>query len=287
MKIVKTIQEVQEIVKEWKEAGAQIGLVPTMGYLHAGHGSLIEKSVSENDKTVVSVFVNPTQFGENEDLESYPRDMDRDSAFCEKLGADLIFNPEPETMYPQPFFSHVFVDTLSEGLCGRTRPVHFAGVCLVLTKLFHIVGADRAYFGQKDAQQLLIVKRMVKDLNFPITIIGCPIVREEDGLAMSSRNIYLTDEERNNALVLSRSLRLAKEKINAGEADAGTIKKIISDEINTVSHGGIDYVEIVDTERLDPVDTITGETLIALAVRFGKARLIDNIIIKKPNQRPS
>lgn len=279
MKIVKTIEEVKSIVNEWKKAGESVGLVPTMGYLHQGHGSLISRSVSENDRTVVSVFVNPTQFGEGEDLESYPRDMDRDSAYCEELGADLIFNPEPETMYPQPFFSHVSVDTLSEGLCGRQRPVHFAGVCLVLTKLFHIVGADRAYFGQKDAQQLLIVKRMVKDLNFPIEIIGCPIIREEDGLAMSSRNVYLTDEERKNALVLNQALSMARESIEDGEKSSEAIRTIIEEKINTVPNGGIDYIEIVDTEQLQPADTIEGETLIALAVHFGKARLIDNIMV--------
>lgn len=280
MKIVKTIDEVKAVVNEWKQAGKTVGLVPTMGYLHQGHGSLIKRSVSENDKTVVSVFVNPTQFGEGEDLESYPRDMDRDSAYCEELGADLIFNPEPDTMYPQPFFSHVSVDTLSEGLCGRQRPVHFAGVCLVLTKLFHIVGADKAYFGQKDAQQLLIVKRMVKDLNFPIEIIGCPIVREEDGLAMSSRNVYLTDEERKNALVLNQALAEAKKAVEGGEKSSEAVRSIIADKINTVEHGGIDYIEIVDTEKLQPADTIEGETLIALAVHFGKARLIDNVMIQ-------
>ena len=280
MIISHSIEEIKKQIESWKQKNESIGLVPTMGYLHDGHGSLIKRSVSENDHTIVSIFVNPTQFGPNEDLENYPRDIKKDSIFCESLGVDVIFNPEPEIMYPQPFFTTVSVKKLSEGLCGRSRPVHFGGVCLVLSKLFHITTPNRAYFGQKDAQQLAIIKRMVKDLNFPLEIIGCPIVREADGLALSSRNIYLTTEERKNALVLNRSLNHAKETIKKGEKSAEIIRKQIESEINSVKNDGIDYIEIVDTEQLQPINKIEANVLIALAVRFGKARLIDNCIVK-------
>ena len=211
MKLVKKISEVKEIVKEWKESGLSIGFVPTMGYLHEGHGSLIKKAKEENDKVVVSIFVNPMQFGPSEDLESYPRDIEKDSKFVSELGGDLIFNPEPEEMYDEAFCSYVDMSVLTEELCGLSRPTHFRGVCTVVNKLFNIVGAHKAYFGRKDAQQLAIIKRMVKDLNMDIEIVGCPIVREEDGLAKSSRNTYLNEDERKAALVLSKSLNLAKD----------------------------------------------------------------------------
>ena len=206
MKIVETIAEVREQVRMWKQEGLSVGLVPTMGYLHEGHQSLIDRAVADNDRVVVSVFVNPMQFGVGEDLESYPRDMDRDAAICEKAGASLIFHPEPSEMYPEDFSSFVDMNTLTGGLCGKTRPIHFRGVCTVVSKLFNIVTPDRAYFGQKDAQQLAVIRHMVSDLSYGIEIVGCPIIREEDGLAKSSRNTYLSPEERQAALVLSRSL---------------------------------------------------------------------------------
>ena len=204
MKVVKTVKEVREIVSAWRKEGLSVGLVPTMGYLHEGHQSLIRKSASQNDRTVVSVFVNPIQFGPNEDLEAYPRDLNRDMQKVEEAGGDLIFNPEPEEMYPGHFTSFIDTTETTELLCGAVRPIHFRGVCTVVGKLFNIVQPDRGYFGQKDAQQLATIKRFVRDLNFPIEIIPCPIVREEDGLAKSSRNTYLNPEERQAALILSK-----------------------------------------------------------------------------------
>ena len=276
MKLVKKIDEVKEIVREWKAKGLSIGFVPTMGYLHEGHGSLIEKAKEENDKVVVSIFVNPMQFGPTEDLESYPRDIEKDSKYVEELGGDLIFNPEPEEMYDEGFCSYVDMSVLTEELCGLSRPTHFRGVCTVVNKLFNIVGAHRAYFGQKDAQQLAIIKRMVKDLNMDIEIIGCPIVREEDGLAKSSRNTYLNEEERKAALVLSKSLKVAKEMLDEGCKDALKVCDAIVDFINKEPLAKIDYVKIVDSLTMQQVETIDGEVLVALAVYVGKTRLIDN-----------
>ena len=210
MKIVSTINEVREQVKEWKKEGNTIGFVPTMGYLHEGHASLIDAARKNNGKVVVSIFVNPIQFGPNEDLDSYPRDLEHDAKLCEEHGVDLIFHPTPEEMYGDNFYTFVDMDVLTKELCGLSRPVHFRGVCTVVSKLFNIVTPDNAYFGQKDAQQLAIIKRMVKDLNMPLSIHGCPIIREEDGLAKSSRNTYLSPEERKAALVLSRSVFLGE-----------------------------------------------------------------------------
>lgn len=279
MKIAETIKEVREQVKEWKKQGLSVGLVPTMGYLHEGHKSLIDRAVAENDKVVVSVFVNPMQFGPTEDLESYPRDMDRDAALCEDAGADLIFHPEPSEMYEDDFSSFVDMNTLTGGLCGKTRPIHFRGVCTVVAKLFNIVTPDRAYFGQKDAQQLAVIRHMVSDLSYGIEIVGCPIIREEDGLAKSSRNTYLNPEERKAALILSQSLNEGKKLVEAGEKDASKIKKVITDKINTEPLAKIDYVEVVDWKTLEPVETIEGTILTAIAVYIGKTRLIDNFII--------
>ena len=213
MRIVGKINDVRNQVKEWKKQGLTVGFVPTMGYLHEGHESLIKRAYEENDKVVVSIFVNPMQFGPKEDLESYPRDLKRDSEVCEKAGTDLIFHPENEEMYFNDFSTFVDMNGLTKGLCGKSRPIHFRGVCTVVTKLFNIVAPDRAYFGEKDAQQLAVIKRMVRDLNIDIEIIGCPIIREEDGLAKSSRNTYLSSEERKVATILNKSLKLAKEKI--------------------------------------------------------------------------
>ena len=281
MKIVETIAEVREQVKQWRKEGLTVGLVPTMGYLHEGHKSLIDRAVAENDRVVVSVFVNPMQFGPSEDLESYPRDMDRDAALCEKAGASLIFHPDPSEMYHKDFSSFVDMTTLTGGLCGKTRPIHFRGVCTVVSKLFNIVVPDKAYFGQKDAQQLAVIRHMVSDLNFGIEIVGCPIIREEDGLAKSSRNTYLSAQEREAALILSKSLAKGKEALKAGEADATKIRQIILDEIATEPLAKVDYVEVVDWNTLEPVETVKEPVLVAMAVYIGKTRLIDNFITEK------
>lgn len=278
MKIIKTIEELRPIIKGWKREGLTVGLVPTMGYLHEGHKSLIVKAVSENDKVVVSDFVNPTQFGVNEDLSSYPRDIERDAALCEAAGADIIFHPEPEEMYFSDKCTFVDMDKLTKGLCGKTRPLHFSGVCTVVSKLFNIVTPDRAYFGQKDAQQLAVIKRMVRDLNFDITIVGCPIVREADGLALSSRNTYLSEEERKAALILNKSLTLGKEMIEAGEKNAAKVQEAIIKNMETEPLAKVDYVEIVDAENLEPVENIEVPVLVATAVYIGKTRLIDNFV---------
>ena len=280
MKVVKTVKEVRDIVSAWKKEGLSVGLVPTMGFLHEGHQSLISKSESQNDRTVVSVFVNPIQFGPNEDLEAYPRDLNRDMQKVEEAGGDLIFNPEPEEMYPGHFTSFIDTTETTELLCGAVRPTHFRGVCTVVGKLFNIVQPDRAYFGQKDAQQLATIKRFVRDLNFPVEIVPCPIVRESDGLAKSSRNTYLSVAERKAALILSQSLKKGKEAIEAGEKSAKKVIDIITQNLQTEPLARIDYVEVVDFENIQRVDTIVGNTLVAIAVYIGKTRLIDNFIIE-------
>ena len=280
MNLVKTINEVRRAVKKWRSEGKSVGFVPTMGCSHEGHASLIEKSVKENDKTVVSVFVNPMQFGPKEDLANYPRDIDRDCALCESIGADLVFNPDPEEMYSDGFCSYVDMSILTEELCGLSRPVHFRGVQTVVTKLFNIVTPDRAYFGQKDAQQLAIIKRMVKDLNMDIEIVGCPIIRETDGLAKSSRNTYLSAEERQAALILNKSLTKGKALIENGERDAAKVIKEITDIINSEPLAEIDYVKIVDALTMQCVERIENEILCAIAVKIGTTRLIDNFIIE-------
>lgn len=274
MQVTKTVKETRDIVKEWKREGLTVGLVPTMGFLHEGHASLIKRAREENDRVAVSVFVNPTQFGPNEDLEAYPRDFERDSALCEGIGADLIFHPEPEDMYDNPC-AYVSIEKLSDNLCGKTRPVHFRGVCTVVSKLFNIVTPDRAYFGQKDAQQLAIIKKMVKDLNFDIEIIGCPIVREEDGLAKSSRNTYLNAEERKAALCLSRSVAKGQEIIKNG-MKAEKLLGEMTEIINAEPLAKIDYVSVVDALTMEPVEKIDRPVLVAMAVYIGKTRLIDN-----------
>ena len=274
MQVTKTVEETRKQIKQWKKEGKTIGLVPTMGFLHEGHASLIRKCREQNDIVVVSDFVNPTQFGPNEDLEAYPRDFERDSKLCESLGADLIFAPSPEDMYHDPH-AFVSIDTLSETLCGKTRPIHFKGVCTVVTKLFHIVAPDRAYFGEKDAQQLAIIRKMVKDLNFDIEIVGCPIVREEDGLAKSSRNTYLNDKERQAALCLSRAVKTGKEVIYTG-ADAKEVLNPMKAIIEAEPLARIDYVMMVDALTMQPVEKADRSVLVAMAVYIGKTRLIDN-----------
>lgn len=278
MKIVETIEEVRKQVKEWKKQGLSVGLVPTMGYLHEGHQSLMEAAGKENDKVVVSIFVNPMQFGPTEDLAEYPRDLDHDAKVCEKAGVDLIFHPEPEEMYAPDFCSFVDMTGLTEGLCGKTRPIHFRGVCTVVNKLFNIVQPDRAYFGQKDGQQLAVVRRMVRDLNMDIEIVGCPIVREEDGLAKSSRNTYLSPEERKAALILSKTIALGEELAKT-EKDAGKVVAAMKENIETEPLAKIDYVEAVDAVSMAPVNTLEGECMLAVAVYIGKTRLIDNTLL--------
>ena len=280
MEITGKISEVREQVKDWRRQGLSVGLVPTMGYLHEGHKSLITRAVAENDRVVVSVFVNPMQFGPTEDLESYPRDMDRDAALCEEAGASLIFHPEPSEMYHEDFSSFVDMNTLTGGLCGKTRPIHFRGVCTVVSKLFNIVVPDRAYFGQKDAQQLAVIRHMVSDLNFGIEIVGCPIIREEDGLAKSSRNTYLNEEERKAALILNKALTEGRKLVESGEKDADAVRRVITDKINTEPLAKIDYVEVVDWNTLETVEKIDGPILAAIAVYIGKTRLIDNFIVE-------
>lgn len=279
MQIVKTVEDVRKQVKVWREKGLSVGLVPTMGYLHEGHKSLIDKAVEQNDCVVVSVFVNPIQFGPTEDLATYPRDLEHDTKICEEAGADLIFHPQPEEMYYDDFCTYIDMDNLTKGLCGKTRPTHFRGVCTVVGKLFHIVGPDRAYFGQKDAQQLAVIRRMVRDLNFPLQIVGCPIVREEDGLAKSSRNTYLSSEERKAAVILHKGLVKGEEMVRAGERDAGKVKKAICDIIESEPLAKIDYVDIVDFDNIQEKAVLDGSILTAVAVYIGKTRLIDNFII--------
>lgn len=281
MKIVSTIEEVRAQVKEWKKEGQSIGFVPTMGYLHEGHMSLID-AAGENDKVVVSIFVNPMRWP-TEDLASYPRDLEHDAKLCEEHGVDLIFHPTPEEMYGDQFYSYVDMDVLTKELCGLSRPVHFRGVCTVVTKLFNIVTPDRAYFGQKDAQQLAVIKRMVKDLNMPLTITGCPIIREADGLAKSSRNTYLSIEEREAALVLSRSIFLGKEMVEKGERDCKKILAAMTAEIEKEPLAKIDYVKIVDLDTMQQVEKIDRGILAAIAVYIGKTRLIDNFMYELEN----
>lgn len=279
MQVTKTVKETRDIVKAWKKEGLTVGLVPTMGFLHEGHASLIKRAVEENDRVVVSVFVNPTQFGPNEDLESYPRDFGRDSKLCESMGADLIFHPEPEEMYDSPC-AYVSIEKLSDNLCGKTRPIHFRGVCTVVSKLFNIVTPDRAYFGRKDAQQLAIIKKMVRDLNFDIEIVGCPIIREDDGLAKSSRNTYLSHEERKAALCLSKSIAKGQEIIREGMS-ADELLKEMRVVIEAEPLAVIDYVSAVDALTMEFVDTIDRPVLVAMAVYIGKTRLIDNFSWEK------
>lgn len=278
MKIINNIKEIRKQVKDWKNDGLSVALVPTMGYLHEGHESLIKKASEDNDKVIVSIFVNPMQFGINEDLSTYPRNIDRDSDICEKNGASLIFNPSVEEMYTDGFSTFVDLNNLTSGLCGKSRPTHFRGVCTVVSKLFNIVSPDKAYFGQKDAQQLSIIKQMVTDLNFDIEIVSCPIVREADGLAKSSRNTYLSKEERQASTIINKSLKKAKALIKSGERDSKNVIDFIKNEINKEPLAKIDYVSIVDNNTIKNIKTIEDGSLIAVAVFIGNTRLIDNFI---------
>ena len=277
--IAETIAQVRAQVKEWKEQGLTVGLVPTMGYLHEGHASLVDKAVSMCDRVVASDFVNPTQFGPNEDLESYPRDFDRDCALLEEHGCSMVFHPSVEEMYAPD--AATFVEILSDmprQLCGKTRPIHFRGVCTVVSKLFNIVTPDKAFFGQKDAQQLAIIRRMVRDMSYGIEIVGCPIVREADGLAKSSRNTYLSAEERTSALVLSKAVFLGEKLVREGETDADKIVSAMKACIEAEKLAKIDYVSAVDAVTMESVHRIDRPVLVAMAVYIGKTRLIDNFL---------
>jgi pantoate--beta-alanine ligase len=272
------ITKMREIIKEWKSKGLTIGFVPTMGCLHEGHMSLVERAARENNRVVVSIFVNPIQFGPNEDYEKYPRSLSSDLEKCCSAGVHAVFCPSVNEMYPDKSLAFVNVESLDENLCGKTRPNHFRGVCTVVAKLFNIISPDRAYFGQKDAQQLAIVSKMTSDLNFDIEIISCPILREKDGLALSSRNSYLSSDERAAAVVIYSALESAKALLKRGERSAGNVKAAMKTEIEKQPLAAVDYVEVVDAKTLSPVEKITGTVLVAAAVYIGKTRLIDNFI---------
>ncbi len=281
MQIIKTVKEMQALADKLRRDGKKIGLVPTMGFLHAGHLSLTRIARKESDWVVVSIFVNPLQFGPAEDYVRYPRDFERDESLLAKEGVDVIFYPESAEIYPSDFSSSVEVKKLTGTLCGKSRPGHFQGVTTVVAKLFNSVKPDKAIFGQKDAQQAFVIKRMVRDLNFDIEIVIAPTIREPDGLAMSSRNVYLSPKERKAAVVLFQALTRAENLIGQGESDAKKIIKKIKALILANPHARIDYISIVDTEKLQPIKKVTGEVLVAVAVWFGKTRLIDNIVIHR------
>ena len=280
IQVINTIDELRKQVKEWKKAGLTVGLCPTMGYLHEGHASLMDAARAGNDKVVASVFVNPIQFGPNEDLATYPRDFAADTVLIENAGADLVFHPEPSELYAPDACTFVNVEEITSELCGKTRPTHFRGVCTVVSKLMNISQADRAYFGQKDAQQLAVVRRMVRDLNMNVEVVGCPIVREEGGLAKSSRNTYLSPAEREAALVLSRAVREGHRLMEEGERDAKTILGAMRAIIEAEPLARIDYVEMVSWDAIKPVDVADSSVLVAMAVYIGKTRLIDNFIFE-------
>lgn len=281
MIIENTVQGVKEQVKRWRKEGLSVGFVPTMGYLHEGHQSLIRHAVSENDKVVVSVFVNPIQFGPAEDLESYPRDFEADCRLCESTGAALVFHPKVSEMYAKDFSTFVDMENVTAELCGKSRPTHFRGVCTVVNKLFNIVTPDRAYFGQKDAQQLAVIRHMVRDLDMNVTIVGCPIIREEDGLAKSSRNTYLSPEERKAALVLSQAVFAGKRMIEGGERDGDAVLANMREVIEAEPLARIDYVEMVKWDSIEIHHRVDCPVLVALAVYIGKTRLIDNFIFEQ------
>ncbi len=277
MKIVDSVAGMKALAREWRRAGRTIGFVPTMGYLHEGHLSLVRESRKRAGVTVVSIFVNPTQFGPNEDLERYPRDLEKDAAYLEKAGVDVLFHPAAAEVYPPGYRTFVEVDGLQDKLCGRSRPGHFKGVATVVLKLFDMVGPDLAFFGAKDAQQVLIIRRMARDLDLDVEVVTCPLVREPDGLALSSRNAYLSPEERQASLALSIGLRWAERAVAAGERDAAKIVAGIRAVLVAEPRARIDYVAAVDPETLEPVAEMRGDVLVALAVFIGPTRLIDNV----------
>ena len=278
MIVARTVEEVKAQVREWKKQGLSVGLVPTMGYLHEGHQSLIKRAVAENDRAVVSVFVNPIQFAPNEDLETYPRDLEADCSLCESTGAAMVFHPDPSEMYHDDFTTFVDMTGVTAELCGKSRPTHFRGVCTVVNKLFNIVTPDKAYFGQKDAQQLAVIRRMVRNLNMNVEVVGCPIIREADGLAKSSRNTYLSAEERKAALVLSRAIFAGEKMIKDGERDGDKVLAAMRAIIEAEPLARIDYAEMVRWDSIEIHHTVDCPVLTAIAVYIGKTRLIDNFI---------
>ncbi len=279
MRIITTIAEMHAQIETWKNADQTIGLCPTMGYLHEGHASLMDYSNEDNDYTVASVFVNPIQFGPNEDLSKYPRDFERDCKILEAHGVDVVFHPEPEEMYFPDFCTYADVDVVSDTLCGATRENHFRGVCTVIAKFLNIVQPDKIYFGKKDAQQLAVVRRMVRDLNFDVDVVGCPTVREADGLAMSSRNVYLNPKERKAAQILSRTLRLGQDMIRNGCSDSKELLEAMNANLATEPMAKVEYVEVVDGLSMQPIETFGKGDVVAMAVRIGSTRLIDNITV--------
>lgn len=279
MKIIATVQQMVDLAKEFRAQGKRVGLVPTMGYLHQGHLSLAQAARLDCDIVVMSIFVNPTQFGPNEDYEAYPRDLDHDSKLAEQAGVDYLFAPQPGDMYPKGYGTFVNVEGVTEHLCGARRPGHFRGVATVVSKLFHIVQPEKAYFGQKDGQQVAVLRRMVADLNMPVEIIARPIVREADGVALSSRNVYLTPEQRQQAVVLSQGLAKARELFIEGERQADVLTAAVKDVIATAPLAKIDYVQLVDGITMEPISAITREAMVAVAVYFGNTRLIDNVLL--------
>ncbi|HEF3531329.1 TPA: pantoate--beta-alanine ligase [Campylobacter upsaliensis] len=278
MQIINDIKDLKNIIKKWKNQGLSIGYVPTMGYLHEGHLSLIKKA-SKNDKIIVSIFVNPMQFGVNEDLATYPRDLERDAKLCENEGVAVLFTPSVEQMYPKDFSSYVDMNSLTDKLCGAKREGHFRGVCTILMKFFHLITPDVVYFGQKDAQQCAVVKHMVEDLNLDLEIEICPIIREKDGLAKSSRNVYLNEAERKAALVLSRAIFLGENLIQKGERESKIILQAMREELQKESLAKIDYIELVNPKTMQNLERIEDSALGALAVYIGKTRLIDNFLL--------
>lgn len=277
MKIIHSIAEVQELARQWRQEKKRVGLVPTMGSFHEGHLSLIRRCRDLADRTVVSIYVNPTQFGPSEDFESYPRDLEHDTLLAQEAGADFIFAPTDQEMYPDGFVSLVRVEKLTERLCGISRPDHFQGVTTVVAKLFNLLQPDIAVFGAKDYQQAVVIQRMVRDLNFPIEIEVAPTVREANGLAKSSRNRYLTPEERAEALIIYQSLRFAESLIRSGERNATDIKLAMQEMIDSVEQSRVDYIEVLHPETLESITEISGDVVIAVAVYIGKTRLIDNV----------
>jgi len=279
MQIATTIDEIRAWVRKTRAAGKTVGFVPTMGALHVGHVSLMQAAAEQCDSVVVSVFVNPTQFGPGEDFEKYPRPLDKDLAICEQHGVDAVFAPSREEMYPRENLTWVTVEKVSEPLCGRFRPGHFRGVATVCTKLFNLVGADAAFFGQKDAQQVAVIQRMVADLNMPLEIVVCPTVREPGGLAVSSRNQYLSPQERREATVIYRSLQRSAELIRGGETAVARITEQMREVLGQVPALRIEYVSIVDAASLEDLPRVQGKVLVAVAGRLGSTRLIDNIVV--------
>lgn len=278
MRTITSIKDLKNAIKASKLSGKTVGFVPTMGYLHDGHASLLKYSIEDNEYTVLSIFVNPIQFSVNEDFSKYPRDIARDVHIAEGLGVDIIFVPTVEEMYPEGFKTCVEIEQITNKLCGATRPGHFKGVATVVNKLFNIIGPDRAYFGQKDAQQAAVIKQMVKDMNMNVEIIVCPIVREADGLAMSSRNVYLSPGEKKAATILSETLFAAGKLIQDGERDKGKVLGFITSQISSEPLARIEYTDIVNADTLEDIKVIQGRVLVALAVKIGNTRLIDNIV---------